>query len=449
LSNRLMFQERLRKAIAASRSGKKSFALLCLDLDGFKLINDTHGHGFGDSLLVGVAQRLRGSVRDTDTIARMGGDEFAIIQLTDNQPADAIALAKRLVETVTQPFELAGRQALVGVSIGIALYPSHGESPDLLLRNADQALYRAKKAGRKTWSVFNPEMEGSSQEPFLVEQDLKDAITRGDFTLAYQPVCDTRSLHIVGFEALLRWRHPLLGPIQPDLFIPLAEKSGLIVQIGRWVLETACAEAAKWERPALLSVNLSPLQFRQPDLPEQIAELLSRTGLPASRLGLEVTEGLLLDESDLVLQTIRGLQAQGIRIMLDDFGTAYASMNYLRRFPFNGIKIDKSFIRGLCSDEVTLAIVQAILSLAARLRLVVVAEGVESERELNMLRKLGCRFIQGYLTGRASDGQQANALLRQSWAGDANIGIGIGLSGERERSQDVRDGSFIEASLPG
>ncbi len=445
LGNRLMFQERLRKAIAAARSGKQNFALLCLDLDGFKLINDTHGHGFGDSLLVGVAQRLRESVRETDTVARMGGDEFAIIQVIDSQPDEAIALAKRLVETVTQPFELAGRQALVGVSVGISLYPSHGESPDLLLRNADQALYRAKKAGRKTWSLFDPEMEVSNQDPFLVEQDLRDAISRGDFTLAYQPVCDAKSLHIVGFEALLRWRHPLLGPIQPDLFIPLAEKSGLIVQIGRWVLETACADAAKWDRPALLSVNLSPLQFRQPDLPEQIADVLSRTGLPASRLGLEVTEGLLLDESELVLQTIRTLQGQGIRIMLDDFGTAYASMNYLRRFPFDGIKIDKSFIRGICSDEVTLAIVQAILSLAARLKLVVVAEGVETERELNVLRKLDCRFIQGYLTGRATDNQQANALLRQSWAGDA----GSGFAATGEWKQDQRDSPLIQASLPG
>jgi diguanylate cyclase (GGDEF)-like protein len=423
LSNRLMFQDRLRKAIAAARCDGQEFALLCLDLDGFKLINDMYGHGFGDSLLVGVAQRLRESVRETDTVARMGGDEFAIIQPIDSQPDEAISLARRLVETVTQPFELAGRQALVGTSIGIALYPRHGESPDLLLRNADQALYRAKKAGRKTWCLFDPVMETGQQEPFLVEQDLKDAINRGDFTLAYQPVCDARSSRIVGFEALLRWRHPLLGPIQPDLFIPLAEKSGLIVQLGRWVLETACADAAKWERPALLSVNLSPLQFRQADLQEQIADVLTRTGLPAARLGLEVTEGLLLDESDLVLQTMRGLQEQGIRILLDDFGTAYASMNYLRRFPFNGIKIDKSFVRGLHNDEVTLAIVQAILSLADRLHLVVVAEGVETERELNVLRTLGCRLIQGYLTGRPCDTQQAGALLRHSWAGDAGFAL--------------------------
>ena len=423
LSNRLMFQERLRKAIAASRSAGQAFALLCLDLDGFKLINDMHGHGFGDSLLVGGAQRLRDSVRPHDTVARMGGDEFAIIQRIENHAEDAIALARRLIDAITQPFELAGRQGLVGVSIGIALSTEHGESPDQLMRNADHALYRAKKAGRKTYCVFDPSMEANMQEPFLVEQDLKDAISRGDFSLAYQPVCDARSLHVVGFEALLRWRHPLLGPIQPDLFIPLAEKSGLIVQIGRWVLETACADAAKWARPANLNVNLSPLQFRQSDLPQQVADVLARTGLPASRLGLEVTEGLLLDESDLVMKTMRALQDQGIRILLDDFGTAYANMNYLRRFPFNGLKIDKSFIRGLYNDEITLAIVQAILSLAERLKLAVVAEGVETERELNVLRKLNCRFIQGYLTGRPADCQAANALLRQSWMGDADLGI--------------------------
>jgi diguanylate cyclase len=433
-----MFQERLRKAIAASRSAGQAFALLCLDLDGFKLINDMHGHGFGDSLLVGVAQRLRECVGDNDTVARMGGDEFAIIRRID-QSEQAIALAKRLIEAVTQPFELAGRQALVGVSIGIALSIEHGESPDQLMRNADHALYRAKKAGRKTYCLFDPAMEANMQEPFLVEQDLKDAISRGDFSLAYQPVCDAKSLHVVGFEALLRWRHPLLGPIAPDLFIPLAEKSGLIVPLGRWVLETACAEAAKWSRPAHLNVNLSPLQFRQSDLPQQVADVLARTGLPASRLGLEVTEGLLLDESELVMQTMRALQAQGIQIMLDDFGTAYANMNYLRRFPFNGLKIDKSFIRGLYADEITLAIVQAILSLAERLNLSVVAEGVETERELNVLRKLNCRFIQGYLTGRPMDCQSANALLRQSWTGDpATLGI-------KEFARPVRAGRLAVA----
>jgi diguanylate cyclase (GGDEF)-like protein len=423
LSNRLLFQERLRTAIGTARTTGRGFALLCLDLDGFKQVNDLHGHGFGDNLLVGISQRLSQSVRESDTVGRMGGDEFAIIQQLDDQPTEAVSLAKRLIETVTRPFELGGRQAFVGVSIGIAVYSQHGESPDQLLRNADQALYRAKKSGRKTYCVFDPAMEANHEEPFLVEQDLKEAINRADFSLAYQSICDARSSHIVGFEALLRWRHPLLGPIQPDLFIPLAERSGLIVPLGRWVLETACADAAKWTRPAMLSVNLSPLQFRLPDLPDQVADVLRQTGLPSSRLQLEVTEGLLLDESDLVRQTMRRLQDLGVRIVLDDFGTSYANMNYLRRFPFDGIKIDKSLIRGLGNDEVTLAIVQSVLSLADRLNLAVVAEGVETERELNQLRKLGCRLIQGYLMGRPADLHQANASLRQSWSGDAEIDL--------------------------
>jgi diguanylate cyclase (GGDEF)-like protein len=413
LSNRLMFQERLRKAIAEARSAEQRFAVLCLDLDGFKQINDTRGHAIGDRLLVGVAQRLRDSVRDTDTVARMGGDEFAIIQPLDKQPAAAISLARRLVETVTQPFELAGRPALVGVSVGIALYPEHGDSPDLLLRNADQALYQSKKAGRKTFRLFDPATEANHHERHLTEQDLRDALGRKDFALAYQPVCDSQSMKVVGFEALLRWHHPLIGSIQPDDFIHLAEKSGLIIPLGRWALEQACAEAATWNPPVLLSVNLSPLQFRQPDLPRQVADVLSRTGLSPARLGLEVTEGLLLDESDLVLRTMRGLQEQGIRLILDDFGTAYASMSYLRRFPFNGIKIDKSFVTGLCDDKITLAIVEAILSLGERLGLAVVAEGVETRHELDMLRALGCPFFQGYLAGRPAELRAAHALLGQ------------------------------------
>ena len=418
LSNRLMFQERLLRAVAGARSGGRAFALLCLDLDGFKLVNDTHGHDIGDSLLVGVAQRLRECTRETDTVARMGGDEFAIIQLLGDEPSEAIALARRLIEVVGHPFDLAGRRISIGVSVGIAFCPAHGESPDTLFRNADQALYRAKKAGRGTWRVFDPEAAEEPRESVLAGQDLREAMDRGDFTLAYQPVCDSRSLHITGFEALLRWRHPVLGAIRPDQFIPLAEKTGLIVPLGQWVMETACAEAAQWEQPATLSVNVSPLQFRQPDLSWHVAGILSRTGLSASRLRLEVTEGLLLDESACVLQSMRGLQEQGVQIVLDDFGTAYASMSYLRRFPFNGIKIDQSFVHGLCDDKVTFAIVESILSLASRLSLAVVAEGVETERELNLLRKLRCGLVQGYLTGRPADNQQARLLLRQSWAGD-------------------------------
>ena len=232
--------------------------------------------------------------------------------------------------------------------------------------------------------------------------------------LAYQPVCDSRSQSIVSFEALLRWYHPELGWVRPDKFIPVSEKSGSIIPLGDWVLEAACSEAAQWERPVSVSVNLSPLQFRRPDLDERIAHILRRAGLPAQRLTLEVTEGLLLDDSDMVIQTMQALRAQGVRIVLDDFGTAYASMSYLRRFPFDGIKIDKSFVHGLHNDSATLAIVETILSLAERLNLDVVAEGVETDRQLNLLRRLGCRLIQGYLVGRPLGRNAARSLLRQS-----------------------------------
>jgi diguanylate cyclase (GGDEF)-like protein len=411
LSNRLMFQERLRATLTAARAGGYGFALLYLDLDAFKSVNDTCGHEVGDKLLVAVAQRLRDSVREGDTVARMGGDEFAIIQPFGSQPTAATALAERLLETISQPFELEGQRSLIGVSIGIALYPQDGDGADLLLRNADTALYRAKQAGRNSFRLFDPTMQVNQKEPLPIEQDIRAAIEGKHFTLVYQPVCDSISLRIVGFEALLRWSNPLSGPIQPDRFIPLAEANGLIVPLGLWALESACAEAATWDPAVWLSVNLSPLQLRQPDLPRQIADVLNRAGLPAERLDLEVTEGLLLEESDLVRRTMQGLQELGVRVTLDDFGTAYASLSYLRRFRFDGIKIDKSFVRGLCDDDNTLAIVQAILSLGDRLDLAVVAEGVETERELDVLRTLGCRFVQGYLFGRPVESGQARALL--------------------------------------
>jgi diguanylate cyclase (GGDEF)-like protein len=417
LSNRLMFQDGLAKALAAASSGEQEFALLCLDLDGFKLVNDTQGHEIGDRLLVAVAQRLRDNMRTGDIVARMGGDEFAIVQPLGGQPSAATALAERLVEAISKPFELEGRRSVIGVSIGIALYPRDGDSADLLLRRADIALYQAKEAGRNTFRLFNPAMQVHRRERYLIEQELRDAIEGKHFTLVYQPVCDIQSLDIVGFEALLRWDHALRGAIQPDQFIPLAEASGQIVPLGRWALESACVEAAKWDPPVCLSVNLSPLQFRQSDLPQQVADILDRTGLPAHRLDLELTEGLLLDQSEPVLRTMRGLQELGIRITLDDFGTAYASLSYLRRFPFDRIKIDKSFIRGLCENDSTLAIVQAVLSLGARLNLAVVAEGVENERELAMLRELGCRLVQGYFSGRPVLGQGISALLRQKLHG--------------------------------
>jgi diguanylate cyclase (GGDEF)-like protein len=414
LPNRLMFKERLNAALAGCEG--EGFALLYLDLDGFKLVNDTRGHDIGDRLLVAVAQRLRDNLREGDTVARMGGDEFAIIQLSGGQPGAAIALARRLIAAIGEPFEVDGRRSVIGISVGIAVYPRDGDNTDALLRNADMALYRAKDGGRNIYRLFEPAMQVRQQERFLIEQDLRDAVEDERFTLAYQPVCDIATLRPIGFEALLRWSHPSRGLIEPDQFVQVAESSGLIIPLGRWALESACAEAAAWDAPVCLSVNLSPLQFRQPDLPEQIADILNRTGLPADRLDLEVTEGLLIDESDQVLRTTQRLQEQGVRITLDDFGTAYASLANLRRFPFDRMKIDKSFIRGIGDDYSTVAIVRTILSLGEQLNVAVVAEGVETERELAVLRELGCRLIQGYLSGRPMADQQVRALLREPHA---------------------------------
>lgn len=412
LSNRLVFQDRLAAAVAAAELGEQGLALLSLDLDGFKAVNDHRGHEVGDKLLSAVAARIRDSVRASDTVARVGGDEFAIVQTLEGQPVSATSLAERLIKRISVPYEIGPHRLTVGVSIGVAIYPAGGGvTPDVLLRHADIALYRAKAAGRNTSRVFHPEMDQAHQDRALIERDLTDAVTGNRFGLAFQPICDIDTLAVRGFEALLRWDHPTRGPIEPAHFVSLAEQSGLILPLGQWALEAACTEAARWDPLVRLSVNLSPLQFRQAGLPEFVAETLRRTGLAPDRLDLEVTEGLLLDDSGLVLSTMRALKEQGIGITLDDFGTAYASLSYLRRFPFDRIKIDKSFVQGMCRDDGTLAIVQAIVALGARLDLSLVAEGVETETELLMLRKLGGLAVQGFLTGPPMTAHQARALL--------------------------------------
>ncbi len=308
LANRLLFQERLASAIAAAAQGEHGLALLCLDLDGFKLVNDMRGHEVGDKLLAAVADRLRAGSREGDTTARLGGDEFAIVQLLGGQPSAVTALAQRLLHAIRQPFEIDGRPAAVGVSIGIAVYPMGGETPEALLRNADTALYRAKEGGRNAFRVFEPSMDVHRQERALVARDLGDATEHQHFTLAYQPICDAASLRVGGFEALLRWNHPVRGQLLPADFVSLAEANGLILPLGRWAMDAACAEAARWDAPARLSVNLSPLQFRQPDLARQVADALAWTGLPGERLDLEVTEGLLLGDTAAVLRTMQALK---------------------------------------------------------------------------------------------------------------------------------------------
>ena len=399
LANRREFLDRLAQAILSAARAQASFALLYLDLDGFKAINDTRGHDVGDALLALVASRIRGVIRADDTVARLGGDEFAILQPIEGQPAAAAALSERLIAALGLPFTIGGQACTIGVSVGIATYPAHGDASGKLMRNADLALYQVKEGGRNAFRLFDPSMEQEQQLRRLIKQDLHAAVAERKFTLAYQPICDAETLQVRGFEALLRWTHPVRGVIPPDSFIPVAEATGSIMPLGRWALETACAAGARNDDATFLSVNLSPTQFRQPDLPQQVAATLARTGFRGSRLHLEVTEGLLLDSSGLVLRNMQALQEQGVRITLDDFGTAYASLSYLRRFPFDCIKIDKSFVQGM-HDKTTLAIVEAVLSLSRRLNLDVIAEGVETEQQLLQVRSLDCQFVQGYLTGR-------------------------------------------------
>ena len=306
---------------------------------------------------------------------------------------------------MAEPFEIDNQGFKIGCSVGVAVFPGNGSTPDLLRRNANAALYSVKEDGRSRFRLFEPGMNTRLRDRVLIEADIAEAPARQQFALSCQPLCDAETLRIVGYEALLRWTRPTWGPMAPDGFVAVAEASGLIVPLGRWALEAACVEAARWNPAIQLAVNLSPLQFRQPDLPQQVADVLARTGLSPRRLDLEVTEGLLLDDAGLVLDTMNALRALGVGMTLDDFGTACASLSYLRRFPFDRIKIDKSFIKNITDDNETLAIVQTILYLGKRLKLSVAAEG-QGQGQLDILRGLGCTLAQGYLTGRPVPSEQ-------------------------------------------
>jgi diguanylate cyclase (GGDEF)-like protein len=412
LVNRVVFQERLQTALALASRSQRSVAVLYLDLDRFKIVNDTRGHAVGDRLLAEVSVRLRASVRDIDTVARMGGDEFAIIQPLIDQPLAASQLAARLGEALSAPYIIDGFHCVIGVSIGIALYPENAQSADELLRNADTALYRAKKDGRGTHRIFEISMDVPQQELFSLEQDLRAALEQDQFRLVYQPIADAGSRRILAFEALLRWDHPTRGLLCPDEFISLAETSELILPIGLWVLEAACAEAVTWSEDIGLSVNLSPVQFRGNGLVAQLRDVLTRTGLAPERLSLEVTEGLLLERTDHVLTIMEAIRELGVRFSLDDFGTAHAGLSYLRSFPFDALKVDKSFVQEAVEQPEARAIVEAILAIGNALKLKVIAEGVETEEQLKLLKQMQCQQVQGYLTGRPVSATRAR---EQSW----------------------------------
>lgn len=405
LANRSLLHERVTQAIARARRGGGKLAVLCLDLDGFKAVNDLHGHGAGDCLLCEVAARLGRDVRETDTVARLGGDEFVVLQTEDVGSCTARALAERLVEALGKPYDIGTGQAQAAVtaSVGVALFPDDGEEPEILLHNADTALYRAKWAGKNRAAFFQPEMDRELRERRALERDLRQAAARGELSLAWQPLSAAGEGVITGFEVLLRWRHAERGLIPPDVFIPVAEACGAIVAIGDWVMREACREAARWTAPLHVAVNVSPVQAQNGEaFAVMVEEALSSSGLDPSRLVLEVTEGVLIRDADRVLAALNRLKARGVRVALDDFGTGYSSLATLRAFPFDKLKIDRSFIAGMGAspgDQDT-AIVHAVLGLARGLGLPVVAEGVETSAQFGALRDAGCQEVQGWLVGR-------------------------------------------------
>ena len=400
LPNRAGFAERLARLAEMPGRGAEGFALLALDLDRFKVVNDTLGHAMGDALLVKAADRLRAAVRSHDLVVRLGGDEFAVVQFAKGDPAAATALAQRLIDLLSRPFLIDGQVLNIGTSVGIALHPQDGaELPDLV-RSADLALYRAKSEGRGTYRFFETEMDTRMQRRRLLELELRGALAMRQFHLLYQPQVDVGTGAVSGFEALIRWTHPVRGIVSPAEFIPLAEETGLIVPIGEWVLREACREAAGWPGAPFLSVNLSPVQFRSPGLVDAVRAACAATGFDPRRLELEITESVLLTDSDGTLATLRALKALGVRIAMDDFGTGYSSLSYLRSFPFDKIKIDRSFVRDVTEGGETAAIVRAIIGLGRSLGMRITVEGVETHEQLEHLRAEGCDQVQGYLTGR-------------------------------------------------
>jgi diguanylate cyclase (GGDEF)-like protein len=360
-------------------------------------VNDTFGHPAGDQLLRIVAKRLSGLVRETDTIARTGGDEFVIVQAPITEPAEATRLAQQIIAWISEPYDIDDQQALVGTSIGIAVSPGDGDAPDKLLRNADLALYRAKDDGRGTFRFFEPAMNEQMQARRVMELDLRKALTAGEFELYYQPVVNLESNEITGFEALIRWNHPENGQIPPATFIPLAEEIGFIVPLGEWVIREACLAAARWPEHLGVAVNISAAQFRGSSLMPVIVNALAASGLHPTRLEVEITETVLLQDREATLAILHQLRGLGIRIAMDDFGTGYSSLTYLQSFPFDKIKIDRSFVKDITDNAGSLYIVRAVAALANGMGMAATAEGVETAEQLDKIAAVGCTEMQGYL----------------------------------------------------
>jgi len=412
LPNRVLLRERLDHELKRVKRGE-CLAVLCLDLDQFKAVNDALGHPIGDELLKLVADRLRGCTREPDTVARLGGDEFAIIMTQMQEATDAAALAKRIRDSIIKPYQIEGHQIVSDISIGISVAPFDAVDADPLLRNADMALYGAKADGRGTYRFYELEMNTRMKARRELEMDLRKALVSKEFELHYQPLVDLESNDVNAFEALLRWNHPKRGLVSPADFIPVAEETGLIVTLGEWVLKSACYEAVDWPDDIKVAVNLSPAQLNNRNLLNVVIGALAETGLPARKLQLEITETVLLHNTFGTLQTLHELRKLGVQIALDDFGTGYSSLSYLRSFPFDKIKIDRSFIQDLSNGAEPVAIVQAVANLAKCLNMTSTAEGVETQQQMDILQSMGCTEMQGYLFSRARPAHEIRQFFKQ------------------------------------
>jgi diguanylate cyclase (GGDEF)-like protein/PAS domain S-box-containing protein len=420
LPNRNMLCQQMDEILLHTRRSAEKVAVLVLGIDNFKRVNDTLGHGVGDKLLRGVAKRLRASLREEDTLARLNSDEFAVIQTSVTRPEDAALLSQRLLEAIGEPYLLDGHSVLIGATIGIAMAPGDGNDSEKLLKNADMALSRAKTESRGTFSFFEAGMDARAQSRRKIEIDLRDAIQNEVLRPHYQPLIDLSTGRITGFEALVRWPHPEHGMVSPGEFIPVAEETGLINGVGRLMLRRACMDAALWPDDVRVAVNLSPAQFRVGNLPTIVMDALKQSGLPPERLEVEITETVLLEKSDHVLATLHALRSLGLRISMDDFGTGFSSLSYLRSFPFDKIKIDQIFVHDLAANRDAQAIVRSIISLGQGLGVTITAEGVETEAELSCLRAEGCHEAQGFLFSRARPHDEIVALLKAQCDADAD-----------------------------
>jgi diguanylate cyclase (GGDEF)-like protein len=410
LPNRVLFREDLEQQLAEIQPGEQ-LAVLYLDIDEFKSINDSLGHMVGDELLKAIAAALSRCVKGNGFVARLGGDEFAIVQSAISRPEEITELVARIYEAIRRPYECLGHQLVADASIGIALAPQHGADLDQILKNADLAMYSAKAAGRRTHRFFETDMDTRAKARRALELDMRQAIVDGGFELHYQPLLSLQDNTITGCEALLRWRHPELGMISPADFIPVAEETGLINQLGEWVLFTACAEAATWPDSLKVAINVSPVQFKSSGLALRVVEALGKSGLAPNRLELEITEAVLIRDDDAALAILHQLRAIGVRIALDDFGTGYSSLSYLQRFPFDKIKIDRCFVSDIAETGVSSCIVQAVVNIAAARDMTTTAEGIETEQQREVLRALGCTEMQGWLFSAAKPAAELKQLL--------------------------------------